>query len=166
MAETAPNPDGCVLGCNDDKCKKIREEIDERINRNKHDPAQAPDGKGIHGLSHQFRELRSAIERGDFSRAQSHLDQIRGNQGKLKKALEDLKKNGCGDPPAGGWSWAERSTKDFEDAIADHNASLLRTGAEVATAGVVAYGAYRFIRFLPSLAPPLWWTIPANAVAP
>lgn len=35
-------------------------------------------------------------------------------------------------------------------------------------AGVVAGGyiLYRLIRMLPSLAPPLWWTIPANAVCP
>ena len=34
------------------------------------------------------------------------------------------------------------------------------------TIGLVAYGAYRVIRMLPSLAPPLWWTIPLNAAAP
>jgi len=35
----------------------------------------------------------------------------------------------------------------------------------VAVAGA-AYVVYRVIRFLQSLAPPLWWTIPANAIAP
>ncbi|WP_249507578.1 hypothetical protein [Escherichia coli] len=25
---------------------------------------------------------------------------------------------------------------------------------------------YRVIRFIPSLAPPLWWSIPANVVTP
>ena len=31
---------------------------------------------------------------------------------------------------------------------------------------VVLYAGYRLIRFLPSLLPPLWWTLPANALAP
>lgn len=36
-----------------------------------------------------------------------------------------------------------------------------------AAAGVgAAYVAYRCIRMLPSLAPPLWWTIPSNAAVP
>lgn len=39
----------------------------------------------------------------------------------------------------------------------------------VAVAGgtaAVCYITYRVVRMLPSLLPPLWWTIPANAVAP
>jgi hypothetical protein len=38
--------------------------------------------------------------------------------------------------------------------------------AQVGGAALVIYGTYRVIRMLPSLAPPLWWTIPLNAVAP
>ncbi|WP_244462523.1 hypothetical protein [Escherichia coli] len=30
----------------------------------------------------------------------------------------------------------------------------------------VGYVIYRVIRFIPSLAPPLWWSIPANVVTP
>ncbi|MGQ5522386.1 hypothetical protein ACUHMQ_03895 [Chitinimonas sp. PSY-7] len=40
------------------------------------------------------------------------------------------------------------------------------TVAKAAGAGAAAYVAYRCARMLPSLLPPLWWTIPANAVAP
>jgi len=32
--------------------------------------------------------------------------------------------------------------------------------------GAGAYAAYRFVRMLPSLAPPLWWTIPKNVAIP
>ena len=31
---------------------------------------------------------------------------------------------------------------------------------------VAGYVIYRVIRFIPSLAPPLWWSIPANVVTP
>lgn len=34
------------------------------------------------------------------------------------------------------------------------------------TVGVTGYVIYRVIRMLPSLAPPLWETIPANAAIP
>jgi RHS repeat-associated protein len=37
---------------------------------------------------------------------------------------------------------------------------------EVVIAGGLMYLGYRCLRMLPSLAPPLWWTIPGNAVAP
>ncbi|EEL9743104.1 RHS repeat protein [Salmonella enterica subsp. enterica serovar Muenchen] len=40
--------------------------------------------------------------------------------------------------------------------------TVVKTAAGVGA----AYATYRVIRMIPSLAPPLWWTIPANAVAP
>lgn len=49
-----------------------------------------------------------------------------------------------------------------------------RSGSDVTTgdvatvvgAGAAAYLVYRVLRFLPSLLPPLWWTVPANAAVP
>ncbi|QEY26166.1 hypothetical protein [Neisseria zalophi] len=39
--------------------------------------------------------------------------------------------------------------------------------AAKAIAGVgIGYLIYRGLRMIPSLLPPLWWTIPANAVTP
>jgi hypothetical protein len=38
--------------------------------------------------------------------------------------------------------------------------------ADVAIAGGLIYLGYRCLRMLPSLAPPLWWSIPGNALAP
>ena len=38
--------------------------------------------------------------------------------------------------------------------------------ATVVTTAVGVYIAYRCIRMIPSLAPPLWWTIPGNIVTP
>lgn len=36
----------------------------------------------------------------------------------------------------------------------------------VVVTGVALYVGYRVVRFLPSLIPALWWTIPINAAAP
>jgi hypothetical protein len=38
-------------------------------------------------------------------------------------------------------------------------------GGVVVTVGV-GYLIYRGVRLLPSLAPPLWWTLPANLAIP
>ena len=38
--------------------------------------------------------------------------------------------------------------------------------ADVVVVGGVGYIVYRCVRMLPSLAPPLWWTIPENALIP
>ena len=48
----------------------------------------------------------------------------------------------------------------------DGTNKALRTGAVLGGGAIVGYGVYRFIRFLPSLAPPLWPTIPANLAIP
>lgn len=38
--------------------------------------------------------------------------------------------------------------------------------AAVGGTALLLYGTYRVVRMTPSLAPPLWWTIPANLVCP
>lgn len=41
-----------------------------------------------------------------------------------------------------------------------------KLNAHALKSDAVGYAAYRGLRILPSLAPPLWWTIPANIVTP
>ena len=48
----------------------------------------------------------------------------------------------------------------------EEQASIKRGVAAGAAAVGTGYIIYRVIRFLPSLAPPLWPTIPANAIIP
>jgi len=36
----------------------------------------------------------------------------------------------------------------------------------IGASAAAGYAIYRGLRMLPSLAPPLWWTIPANIVTP
>jgi hypothetical protein len=42
----------------------------------------------------------------------------------------------------------------------------MQTGVTVAVTAGGIYLLYRCARMIPSLAPPLWWTIPANAAVP
>ena len=46
------------------------------------------------------------------------------------------------------------------------NTEKYKKAAKVVGIGAGAYVAYRIIRMIPSLLPPLWWTLPANAACP
>ena len=169
MSETGENS-GAGDGSEDNVCAKLAKEIDELINRNKHENGN----KGTHGLTHRFRELisnmRKQIATGTLTQEakdlwKTHYDQIIGHQGKLQRLLKQYEKNGCGDPPPGAWSWSEREVPTYEQMAAESGVSL-RDVATVATGVGLGYIIYRVVRFLPSLFPPLWETIPANLAIP
>lgn len=171
MTETGEISGG---GGAEDPCEKLRRKIDEYINRNK----KELDNRGTHGLVHRFRELISSMSSNVLNKTvtddviakwQTHIDEIERQQDNLKKLLDDLRKNGCGDPPSGAWSWAERPLPDPRAIAAEAGIpwnDVLAAGAGVGLVAAAGYGIYRFIRFLPSLYPPLWGTIPANLAIP
>jgi len=158
----------------DDICEKLREKIDEYINRNK----KEIDNEGTHGLVHRFREIKSAMERNIYGKTvtdevmakwETHTNEILRQQNKLREALEESRENGCGDPPPGAWSWAERDVPVPRQIAAEAGIpwnDVLVTGAGLGLAAAAGYALYRVIRFLPSLYPPLWWTIPKNLAIP
>lgn len=84
----------------------------------------------------------------------------------LRNRLNDWNSNGCGPPPPGAWDWA---TKEVPAADPKPGVDAKRVGEAAAATGATVgagYIIYRVIRFLPSLLPPLWETIPANAAIP
>lgn len=107
-----------------------------------------------------------------------HQQQFRNKQINLRRLLQDWDTNNCGPGlPSDAWNWATRPVPAPRP-VAPPSTSTPRTGDEITTQDVVdtaakgvtaaatLYIAYRVVRMLPSLLPPLWWTIPANAVAP
>ncbi len=90
---------------------------------------------------------------------QQYGDQQRG----LRKLLQKWDDNDCGDPPEGA---EDLATRPVPAADPKPEGQALKRTAEVGGAIGAGYIAYRIIRMLPSLAPPLWWTIPENAVIP
>lgn len=54
------------------------------------------------------------------------------------------------------------SVEVYKDSIVEIGKSIVGVGA---TAGCV-YVLYRVVRMIPSIAPPLWWTIPLNVACP
>ena len=95
-------------------------------------------------------------------------------------SLHDKSKNGPGDGPPSkvkkklkektGWDWDEKKRANDEengdDKKSNTNNSALEKVGEVVVIGGVAYFVYRGTRMLVSAFPPLWWTIPINAVIP
>ena len=153
---------GAIQSCNlkpKDPCDEILKKINEYMNRNK----KEIDGRGTHGLTHRFRELISALSNGDISRYKTHADEIRYQQVNLQKELNKYDKNKCGPPPPGAWSLSERRVPTPSDYGIEVKPSAIMTGIGV---GIGGYVLYRAIRFLPSLLPPLWPTIPANLAVP
>jgi len=148
--------------CENDICEKLRKEIDDLLYRNKRELGNG----GTHGLVHRFAEQINGQNGPGTSSWQTHEDTIKNQQEALRKRLREWDKNNCGDPPPNAWQWASRpvpQTKEWKD-------PGLSTAQKVVVGGAATIGAgyiiYRVIRFIPSLFPPLWGTIPANAAIP
>ncbi len=143
---------------NSDICQKIRQKIDDLINRNKRTLENK--GIGTHGLKYRFAEQINGKNGPGTEVWENHSDTIERQQKALKKNINKYKKNNCGDPPSGAWSWANRPVPISEQWI-NPNAAF-----KAGVAMTVGYAIYRVIRFLPSLFPALWPTVPANLVLP
>jgi hypothetical protein len=85
------------------------------------------------------------------------------------KALKDIDKSHpqnhpeLKNPHEHDWDWSN-TKKPRGDA---HNFGNIGVDIGVGVGvGIGGYAIYRGIRFLPSLLPPLWWTLPANAAIP
>ena len=145
-----------------ERCKELFKKIIEFIFRNK----KGFGNQGTHGLKHRFREQINGINGPGTDVWKRHEEVIKQQQKGLRDRLNDFARNFCGDPPEGAWYWATKpvpSEKDWVNPNATNYTELAVKGA--ATAGA-AYIIYRVVRFIPSLFPPLWPTIPANAACP
>lgn len=99
-----------------------------------------------------------------------------GTGGKYKHCREhptDPNKIVCRHHQTGKWI-TKNKPADWDDEKAKENSSSnqfitnapCKTAANVAIVGVAAYLVYRGLRVLPSLLPPLWWSLPANLAIP
>lgn len=150
-----------------DPCADLLQQIMDFIYRNKRETG---DG-GIHGLLHRFQEQINGANGPGTQGWNDHEKAIKDQQRGLRNRLKDWEDNDCGDPPPGAWRWATRpapSPKEWVNPNPAPVAPAIRTEDVVVVGGAVAGGylLYRVVRMLPSLAPPLWWTIPGNLAVP
>ena len=111
-----------------------------------------------------------------------HQQQFRNKQTNLRRMLQQWDTNNCGPGyvPRDAWNWATRpapspapqseAARRVSEPPADGteipaSEIAVAVGAAAATVGA-GYIIYRIARMLPSLLPPLWWTIPANVAVP
>jgi hypothetical protein len=111
---------------------------------------------GTKGLIQRFRDYL-----GDDS---THGTAIENQQAALRAYLDEYDNKDCGDPPPGAPELASRPLP--APAPTRSSGEAARTAAEAGAAVGLGYVVYRILRMLPSLAPPLWWTIPENAAIP
>jgi hypothetical protein len=110
-----------------------------------------------------------------------HQQQFRNKQTNLRSMLNQWDTNNCGPGyiPQEAWRWATSPTPSPAPSTSSQRIfEPPRSGVEITTEEVVTtvsaaagiavagYIAYRVVRFLPSLLPPLWWTAPANLAIP
>lgn len=147
-------------------CATLLQEILDFINRDKR---QFGNG-GIHGLKHRFPEQINGANGPGTQSWNNHEKTIEEQQRGLKKRLQDYEKNRCGPPPPGAWDWATRpvpAPSQWRGRPSTETATnVAKAAGAVAGLAVAGYVIYRVVRFLPSLAPPLWWSIPVNLAVP
>jgi hypothetical protein len=137
----------------------------------------------------ELKERADALIRNPLNLPQSgpmsiegHQQQFRNKQTNMRRKLQQWDTNNCGPGyiPSDAWQWATRPVPAPapSPSASPRTTEAPRDGSKITTsdvvtavgvgAGAVATGyiVYRVIRFLPSLLPPLWWTIPANVAVP
>ena len=144
-------------------CEEIGQDIDRLINRDK----RKCNNGGTHGLRHRFNEQINGRNGPGTQSWKTHEQEIKNQQKSLRDRLQEWNDSGCGSPPSGAWKWATKPVpqpKQWKNPAVPR--STVETGAKVVAGAGAAYIVYRIVRFLPSLLPPLWGTIPANAAIP
>jgi RHS repeat-associated protein len=147
-----PAPTGPISSMN---CNELRDRIAERLDE----------------LHKRYQDLREDVQNlpptGTMS-IEGHQQQFRAKQANLRELLEAYDKQNCGGGlPCDAWKWATMPAPEPAGVPGQViKMDTLNVSAKTAAAIGGGYLFYRGIRMLPSLIPPLWPTIPANAICP
>ena len=94
-------------------------------------------------------------------------DRTFGPDGRAVKDVDTGHDHGAGDPHAHDWDWSKASPRGPGRPLTPEEKQALKRVGEGAAAVGTGYIIYRVVRMAPSvLIPPLWETIPLNAVIP
>jgi len=134
-------------------CNELLEKINELADKEK------PGQSGTKGLLQRFRDYL-----GDDI---NHYEAIEKQQQSLRTYIDEYVSRGCGDPPSQAYQVSRQPVPAPLPAQShEKRDDTVKSVAKAGTAVGVAYIAYRVIRMLPSLFPPLWETIPINLAVP
>jgi len=160
-----------LRNCIGDICQCLAEKINELIS------AEKTGGSGTRGLVSRFaQQVQPGAQGPGTDSWRNHETEIRNQQRNLDQHLDEFDGRGCGGGiPVNAREWVNRPLPTLSQWEANNPNAAPYTGLTGSVAGDVATGAaavgagyliYRGIRMLPSLFPPLWWTIPGNAAIP
>lgn len=134
-------------------------------------------GQDLQGLAARWEE--AAINRGGWTAAQNatHARAYDEQANGLARKIRNWDRKNCDDKGGGGLPQiareyaAQRPVLGSSQLLPTLSSSITATDVAVGVGGAAAtvgvgYLIYRGIRFLPSLWPPLWWTIPENLALP
>lgn len=145
-------------------CVELLKKIDELINRKRKFRRD-----GTKGLRDRYDEQINGESGPGTVGWENHENEFKTQQERLREKLR-LYNDKCGPPPPNAWKWATIPPPVEKQWKGPQNISTREAAynASIGTAGAIAGGyiVYRVIRFLPSLFPPLWPTIPANVAIP
>ncbi len=147
-----------------DPCDGMRSKLDDLINAVRlSGSSTAPKG-----LAQRYRQLLN-MPREELP---GHIEQFKGKQRQLSKLYEEFKKGvdgkPCDDPPPSVEDWIEMPIQlEVQRKLYRYQVELFGRAAFTSSVALLgSYGVYRGVRLLPSLLPPLWWTLPGNLVTP
>ena len=143
-------------------CSQLLNEINDFVYRDKH----LNNNGGTHGLIHRFKEQINGKNGPGTQSWVDHEQQICGQQKGLRCRLQAYASNGCGGPPPNAWNYATKPVPTAKEWKNPSNTSATKVVVGGAAAIGGGYLLYRGLRMIPSLFPPLWPTIPANAAIP
>jgi hypothetical protein len=91
-----------------------------------------------------------------------HNEQMENYINRLDKIIEKMLDDGCPKPP-----WVTGFNNKHFAKDAERLWNVIHVDLPNALASLsLGYASYRVARILPSLVPPLWWTLPANVTIP
>jgi len=159
-----------LVACNpqqNERCKALKKQIFNKstlliAELGKYDPIQ--DGQGGHSMKWGSGQTKPGGHFTEISQLQ------RGLKNDISEYVKDCQGKDRCDDDGGKWESIPRSIDEAANRPVpppvDSSGNPIKMAGAAVGAGILAYGAYRLIRFLPSLYPPLWGTIPANLATP
>ncbi len=147
-----------------DPCDGMRSKLDDLINAVR--PEDSPSAPK--GLAQRYRQMSKMSGQPLLG----YIEQFKNRQRQLSNLFEQFNKGvdgkPCDDPPPNVEDWIEMPIQlDVQRKVYLYQVELFGRAAFTSSAALLgSYGVYRGVRLLPSLLPPLWWTLPGNLVAP
>lgn len=128
--------------------------------------------KFLNSLQRRARQIMQNLGNLEGPSLDIYTNRFQEEQQGLRNRLDEWNTGNCGGPgptaqiPENAWKWATDPPPPPGISPTADRSQLVQVATGVAVTIGVAYVLYRIVRMVPSLAPPLWWTIPVNVAVP